>query len=86
VTTVIIAPTDDEINEAVSLHHDFDCPLKDADVSISQPYSDDLDNADVICFHPDRIPALVAELVSVHEEWLKEKNYFPRDVPTAGEW
>jgi hypothetical protein len=85
---VIIQPSGNETWDAIGLHHDFECPLKDAEVSFTQTDISDPEspNADIICFHPDRIPALIDELTRLQAEWKEASRPLLRDVPTAGEW
>jgi hypothetical protein len=70
-TTVHIAPVRDELPGMISLHHDFETAPQDAEVSLSQAYADDptSNDADVITFHPDRIPALIHELELILVRW-----------------
>jgi hypothetical protein len=89
-TTVHLYPVGDEIPGPIKLHHDFDGPLNDAEASFSQAPSDDptSNDADVITFHPDRIPALVAALNDLHMQWKRANSPLYRDPATtvAGEW
>ena len=85
-TTVHLYPVGEEVSGMIGLHHDFDGPLKDAEVSLSQPYDDDPQNADVITFHPDRIPALMNELAELLMQWKRANSPLYREPSTAGEW
>lgn len=84
-TTVHIDPTGDEIPGRISLHHDFDCERHDAEASLSQAYGDDptANDADVICFHPDRIPDLMVALADLHMAWKRHNSPLYRDPATT---
>ena len=82
---VYIDPAGEEIWDKIGLHHDFDCDRKDAEVSLAQrdPSDINLNNADVICFHPDRIPAMIAALNDLHMDWKRANSPLYRDPSTV---
>jgi len=80
-----VEPVDCEFWDAIMLHHDFNCP----EVSLTQTApSDSGGTADVICFHPDRIAALINALTDLHLAWKRHNSDLYRDPSdtTRGDW